>query len=105
MGRHSLVEDIYDNQSKINFGVPDSVRSEDDVTQNPALGSSIQLFDSEPSAEEQKRRFEVREWLVFICIVILAMMDSFNATVLIPALPVSYIQYPEVSFYIYIRAD
>ncbi|KAJ5250804.1 hypothetical protein N7489_001214 [Penicillium chrysogenum] len=87
MGLRSFDEDIYDNQPKINFGVPDSVRSDDDVTQNPALGSSIQLFESEPSAEEQKRRLEVRDWLVFICIVVLAMMDSFNATVLIPALP------------------
>lgn len=92
MGLRSFDEDIYDNQPKINFGVPDSVRSDDDVTQNPALGSSIQLFESEPSAEEQKRRLEVRDWLVFICIVVLAMMDSFNATVLIPALPVSYNQ-------------
>ncbi|KAJ5804448.1 uncharacterized protein N7518_000751 [Penicillium psychrosexuale] len=87
MGRRSIAEEIYDNESKINFGVPDSVRSLDGMTQNPALGSSIQLFESEPSAEEQQRRFEVREWLVFICIVILAMMDSFNATILIPALP------------------
>ncbi|KAJ5491972.1 Major facilitator superfamily domain general substrate transporter [Penicillium expansum] len=87
MGRHSIAEEIYDNESKINFGVPDSVRSVDDVTHNPALGSSIQLFESDPSTEEQQRRIEVREWLVFICIVILAMMDSFNATILIPALP------------------
>ncbi|KAJ5951915.1 uncharacterized protein N7479_010328 [Penicillium vulpinum] len=87
MGRHSISEEIYDNESKINFGVPDSVRSVDDMSQNPALGSSIQLFEREPSPEEQRRRFEVREWLVFISIVILTMMDSFNATILIPALP------------------
>ncbi|CRL29345.1 Sodium:dicarboxylate symporter [Penicillium camemberti] len=88
MGRHSIAEEIYDDESKINFGVPDSVRSVDGMTtHNPALGSSIQLFESDPSTEEQKRRIEVREWLVFICIVILAMMDSFNATILIPALP------------------
>ncbi|CAI7659062.1 unnamed protein product [Penicillium glandicola] len=87
MGRHSIAEEIYDNESKINFGVPDSVRSMDGMMHNPALGSSIQLFESDPSTEEQQRRLEVREWLVFICIVILAMMDSFNATILIPALP------------------
>ncbi|KAJ5807358.1 hypothetical protein N7447_010814 [Penicillium robsamsonii] len=87
MGRHSIAEEIYDNESKINFGVPDSVRSMDGAMHNPALGSSIQLFEREPSLEEQQRRFEVREWLVFICIIILAMMDSFNATILIPALP------------------
>ncbi|QQK43963.1 MFS multidrug transporter, putative [Penicillium digitatum] len=87
MGRPSIAEEIYDNESKINFGVPGSVRSLDDVTHNPALESSIQLFESDPSTKEQQRRIEVREWLVFICIVILAMMDSFNATVLIPALP------------------
>ncbi|EKV11107.1 MFS multidrug transporter, putative [Penicillium digitatum PHI26] len=89
MGRPSIAEEIYDNESKINFGVPGSVRSLDDVTHNPALESSIQLFESDPSTKEQQRRIEVREWLVFICIVILAMMDSFNATVLIPALPLT----------------
>ncbi|KAJ5496495.1 Major facilitator superfamily domain general substrate transporter [Penicillium fimorum] len=87
MGRHSIAEEIYDNEFKINFGVPDSVRSVDGTMHNPALGSSIQLFEREPSLEEQQRRFEVREWLVFICVIILAMMDSFNATILIPALP------------------
>lgn len=96
MGRRSIAEEIYDDESKINFGVPDSVRSVDGMTtHNPALGSSIQLFESDPSTEEQKRRIEVQEWLVFICIVILAMMDSFNATILIPALPVCHMQYPE----------
>lgn len=98
MRRHSIAEEIYDNESKINFGVPDSVRSVDDVTHNPALGSSIQLFESDPSTEEQQRRIEVREWLVFICIVILAMMDSFNATILIPALPVCHMQHPKCYF-------
>lgn len=105
MGRPSIAEEIYDNESKINFGVPGSVRSLDDVTHNPALESSIQLFESDPSTKEQQRRIEVREWLVFICIVILAMMDSFNATVLIPALPVWHMHYPRVAFYIYTLAD
>ncbi|KAJ5782313.1 Major facilitator superfamily domain general substrate transporter [Penicillium paradoxum] len=87
MRRHSIAEEIYENETKINFGVPDSVRSMGDRTPNPALGSSIQLFESESSTEEEKRRLGIRGWLVFICIVILAIMDSFNATVLIPALP------------------
>jgi hypothetical protein len=85
MGRHSIASELFDNESKIDFGVRDSV---DDATPYPPLGSSIQLFESEPSPEEQQWIFGVREWLVFVCIVILSMMDSFNATSLIPALPV-----------------
>jgi hypothetical protein len=83
MGRHSISSELFDNDSKIDFGVRDSVE-----TPYPPLGSSIQLFESEPSPEEQQWIFGVREWLVFVCIVILSMMDSFNATSLIPALPV-----------------
>jgi hypothetical protein len=93
MGRQSIASEIYDNESKINFGVPDSVKSVDDVNSHPAglgLGSSIQLFETEPTVDEQERRFGIQQWLIFICIVILAMMDSFNATILIPALPVSF---------------
>lgn len=88
MGRHSIASEIFDNESKIDFGVRDSVLTVDDVTPYPPVGSSIQLFESEPLPEEQAWRFGVREWLVFVCIVILSMMDSFNATSLIPALPV-----------------
>ncbi|KAJ5757725.1 uncharacterized protein N7511_006419 [Penicillium nucicola] len=87
MGRHSIASEIFDNESKIDFGVRDSVLTVDDVTPYPPLGSSIQLFESEPLPEDQAWRFGVREWLVFICIVILSMMDSFNVTSLIPALP------------------
>jgi hypothetical protein len=88
MGRHSIASEIFDNESKIDFGVRDSVLTIDEVTPYPPLGSSIQLFEREPSPEEQEWCFGVREWLVFVCIVILSMMDSFNATSLIPALPV-----------------
>ncbi|KAJ5312784.1 hypothetical protein N7508_003614 [Penicillium antarcticum] len=87
MGRHSIASEIFDNESKIDFGVRDSVLTVDDVTPYPPVGSSIQLFESEPLPEEHAWRFGVREWLVFVCIVILSMMDSFNATSLIPALP------------------
>jgi hypothetical protein len=90
MGRHSLASEIFDDESKIDFGVPDSVKRVDDShLAGLGLGSSVQLFETDPTDEEQERRFGIQQWLVFICIVILAMMDSFNATVLIPALPVS----------------
>lgn len=91
MGRHSTASEIFDNESKIDFGVPNT-KSVEDVTCHPAglgLSSSIQLFENQPTIEEQERRFGVQQWLVFICIIIVAVMDSFNATVLIPALPVS----------------
>lgn len=92
MGRHSTASEIFDNESKIDFGVLNT-KSVEDVTCHPAglgLGSSIQLFENQPTIEEQERRFGVQQWLVFICIIIVAVMDSFNATVLIPALPVSF---------------
>ncbi|KAJ5558213.1 Major facilitator superfamily domain general substrate transporter [Penicillium sp. DV-2018c] len=87
MKRQSIAEEIFENETKINFGVPDSVRSVGDMTPNLTLRSPLQLFESEYSLEEEKRRLGIRGWLVFVCIVILAMMDSFNATILIPALP------------------
>lgn len=57
---------------------------------NPAQESTLQLFESDSLSEEQQWRFGVRDWLVFICIVILAMMDAFDSTVMITVLPVSY---------------
>jgi len=61
-----------------------------DQSYNPAQESTIQLFESESLPEEQQWRFGVRDWLVFICIVILAMMDAFDSTVMITVLPVGY---------------
>lgn len=57
---------------------------------NPAQESTLQLFESESLPDEQQWRFGVRDWLVFICIVILAMMDAFDSTVMITMLPVGY---------------
>ncbi|KAJ5091981.1 hypothetical protein NUU61_006851 [Penicillium alfredii] len=86
MGRYKISRDIFDDEPKPNFGARTSVQSVDLMTPLPTLGSAIQLFDS-GSPSEEERRPEVRDWLVFICIVILAVMDSFDATVLIPAVP------------------
>lgn len=90
MGRRSISSEIFDNESVIEFGVPN--KTIEDVKSPPAglgLGSSVQLFDIEHSTVvEQERIVGIQQWLVFVCIIILAVMDSFNATILIPAIPV-----------------
>ncbi|CAG8195873.1 unnamed protein product [Penicillium salamii] len=89
MGRRSISSEIFDNESVIEFGVPN--KTIEDVKSPPAglgLGSSVQLFDIEHSTVvEQERIVGIQQWLVFVCIIILAVMDSFNATILIPAIP------------------
>lgn len=91
MGRPEITRDLFAHESKTELGPRTSVHSVDDVTPTSALESTVQLFESEPSPDEQQWRPGVRDWLVFICIVILAMMDAFDATVLIPVLPVGYV--------------
>lgn len=88
MDRPKITRDLFAHESKTELDPRKSVQSVDDVTPNSALESTVQLFESEPSPDEQQWRPGVRDWLVFICIVILAMMDAFDATVLIPVLPV-----------------
>lgn len=88
MGRPHIARDIFDNDSCTNLDPRGSAQSVAEVKSGPGLGSAIQLFQCEPSPDEQKWQPGVRDWLVFICIIILAMMDAFDATVLVPALPV-----------------
>lgn len=88
MGRPTSLSDTFAIEPKSSFDPRTSINSIDDGSPIPAQESRIQLFESEPSAEEQQWRPGVRDWLVFICIVILAMMDAFDAAVLIPVLPV-----------------
>lgn len=90
MGRPGNTRDLFANESKAELGTRTSVHSVDDVTPVSAPESTLQLFESECSPYEQQWRPGVRDWLVFICIVILAMMEAFDATVLIPILPVGY---------------
>lgn len=90
MGRPEITRDLFAHESKTELGPRTSVHSVDDVTPNSALESTVQLFECEHSPDERQWRPGVRDWLVFICIVILAMMDAFDATVLIPILPVGY---------------
>lgn len=89
MGRPEITQDLFAQDSKTELDTPTSVHSVGDVTPNSALESTAQFLGSEASPDEQQWRPDVRAWLVFICIVILAMMDAFDATVLIPVLPVS----------------
>lgn len=90
MRRPEITRDLFAHESKIELNPRTSVHSVGDVTPNSALESTAQLFESEPSPDGQQWRPNVRDWLVFICIVILAMMDAFDATVLIPVLPVGF---------------
>lgn len=90
MGRHSTPSEIFDIESKTDFGVPN--KTIQNVTSHPAglgLGSTVQLFENEATIVEEERISGIQQWLVFVCIVILAIMDSLNATILIPGISVS----------------
>jgi hypothetical protein len=89
MGHSLFLQDSFDHEPKTALDPHTSVQSIDKVTPDPAQESTLQLFEGEPLADEQQWRPGVRDWLVFICIAILAMMDAFDASVLIPTLPVS----------------
>lgn len=89
MGRPEISQDLFANLPKADFGPRASVQSVDNGTPTSALGSTVHLFDRDLSPDEQQWRPGVRDWLVFTCIVILAMMDAYDAAVLIPVLPVS----------------
>lgn len=90
MGSPEIIQQYFDHESKTTLGPNASVQSVDDV-KHPAQESTLQLFENEDPIDTQQWQPGVRDWLVFICIVILAMMDAFDATVLIPMLPVGSI--------------
>ncbi|KAJ6006141.1 hypothetical protein N7451_004085 [Penicillium sp. IBT 35674x] len=83
MGRPMISQRSFDVESKTTLDRFSSAEH----SYNPAQESTLQLFESESLSEEQQWRFGVRDWLVFICIVILAMMDAFDSTVMITVLP------------------
>lgn len=89
MGSPEVIQQFFDHESKSALGPHASLQSVDDVKTDPAQDSKIHLFENEIPPDTQWRP-GVRDWLVFICIVIIAMMDAFDATVLIPMLPVCY---------------
>lgn len=85
MGHPEISEDTFGYESKTTLGLRNSI---DDVTPIPAQESKLQLFETQPSLEEQQWTPDLRDWLVFVNILILAMMDTFDATVMMPVLPV-----------------
>lgn len=91
MGNPEILQANFDHESKFALDPHASVQSVDDVTPDQAQDSTLQLFENVTPTDTQQWRPGVRDWLVFICIVILTMMDSFDATVLIPMLPVCFI--------------
>lgn len=46
-------------------------------------------YDREQQREEQPWQSNPRDWVIIVCVAIVAMMDAFDSTVLLPALPVS----------------
>jgi hypothetical protein len=88
MGRPEISQDTFGYESKTTLDLRNSV---EDVTPIPAQESRLHLFETQPSPEEQQWTPDLRDWLVFVNILILAMMDSFDATVMLPVLPVSQI--------------
>ncbi|KAJ5246748.1 hypothetical protein N7468_001731 [Penicillium chermesinum] len=90
MGHPLISPDIFVNEPKSKYVSNGSIQSIDESEVLPdgqGFESTIQLFGYEPQPEEQPWRPHVRDWAVFICIVILAMMDAFDSTVLIPVVP------------------
>ncbi|KAJ6102868.1 hypothetical protein N7486_005295 [Penicillium sp. IBT 16267x] len=86
MGRPRISQRSFDVESKTTLDRLSSAQSVDH-SYDPAQESTYHLFESESLPEEQQWRFGVRDWLVFICIVILAMMDAFDSTVMITMSP------------------
>lgn len=80
--------DLFADESKTELDSRTSVNSSEDERSEPVLDSTLQLFQSEAVSGKEQWRPGVRDWLMFICIVTLAIMDAFDATVLIPVLPV-----------------
>ena len=89
MGHPDISQDTFGFESKTTLDLRNSV---DDVTPVPPQPheSRLQLFETEPSIQEQQWTPDLRDWLVFVNILIFAMMDTFDATVMIPVLPVSH---------------
>lgn len=87
MGHPGISADCFGYESKTTLDLRNSV---DDVTPIPAQESRLHLFETHPSPEEQQWQPDLRDWLVFVNILILAMMDTFDATVMMPILPVGY---------------
>ncbi|KAJ5939774.1 hypothetical protein N7466_002908 [Penicillium verhagenii] len=89
MGPAMVSRRSFDVESKTTFDPYSSAKSFDhgSYPYYPAQESTLHLFEPELSSDEQQWRFEVRDWLVFICIIILAMMDAFDSTAMIAILP------------------
>lgn len=85
MGHPDISADCFGYESKATLDLRNSV---DDVAPIPAQESRLRLFETQPSPEEQQWQPDLRDWLVFVNILILAMMDTFDATVMMPVLPV-----------------
>lgn len=67
------------------------------MTFYPAQNSRVHLFEHQLSIEESKWQPTVRDRLLFICIVILTVMEAIDATVLIAVLPVSSLNFLYIS--------
>lgn len=64
---------------------------EDTSTQNLVDGiylGSASISDSETDLESTIWRPRVKEWLVLSCVSLVAVLDAFDATMMIPILPV-----------------
>lgn len=90
MGYPLISLQTFDNDSKLSFDPYSSIHSLDVVrVTSPAQESKVHLVEGYPSAEDTQWQPGVRDWLVFVCVIVLATMDAFDATILIPQLPVS----------------
>ncbi|KAJ5152120.1 hypothetical protein N7492_010415 [Penicillium capsulatum] len=88
MGYPLISLETFDNDSKLSFDPYSSIYSLDVVrATSPAQESRVHLVEGEQTNNEPPWQPSVRDWLIFCCVIVLAMMDAFDATILIPSLP------------------
>lgn len=94
-----LASDSKINDSKIKNEYSSSFQSIDAAPPDVAQGFDspfelgFDVYDSEQQQqpEEQPWQPNVRDWVIIVAVAIVAMMDAFDSTVLLAALPVSLI--------------
>ncbi|EPS32295.1 hypothetical protein PDE_07255 [Penicillium oxalicum 114-2] len=84
MGQTERSEAAFGCESKTTLDLPGGFNQ---GTPQKAQESQLQLFEGPLSDEEPQWQPDLRDWLVFVNILIFAMMDTFDATVMMPILP------------------
>ncbi|KAF7717119.1 Uncharacterized protein PECH_004469 [Penicillium ucsense] len=85
MGQHEIDSgDAFGRERKTTIGILSTISPD---VHEKAQESQLQLFEGPRSDEQQQWHPDLRDWLVFVNILVSAMMDTFDATVMIPIVP------------------